>query len=125
VVMGMTEDGGEVQPIDQAIIEYWDWIYRYQQTLVGFYDDGDQSAEGIMLNFMGKWTMTFGPIAGEYGDQWRDALDDWWMWMLDYFYKIDDRDDQLDEPDAKLVIQEVMLAFDDLVLSASGGDADD
>jgi len=121
----MNDTGGDVEGVDQAIGDYWMWIDRYQQTLEGFYDDGDQSASGIMLNFMGKWSMTFGPIAAEYGDDLRDDFDDWWMWMMDHFYKIDDRDAQLDDHDAKVLIDEVMVAFDELVHSKSGGDADD
>lgn len=115
----------DVEVVNQAIGEYWMWIDRYQQTLEGFYDDGDQSASGIMLNFMGKWTMTFGPIAAEYGDDLRDDLEIWLQWMMDYFADIENRDQQLDDHDAKVLIDEVMVAFDELVYSPYGGDADD
>lgn len=120
----MIDIGADAQTVDQAIGEYWMWIDRYHQTLEGFYDDGDRSPSGIMLNFMGKWTMTFGPIAAEYGDDLRDDLDIWFEWLMDYYADIEDRDAQLDDHDAKVLIDEVMVAFDDLVYSASGGDAD-
>jgi len=73
----------------------------------------------------GKWTMTFGPIAAEYGDQWRDALDDWFRWMLDYYSNIDDRIVQLGDIDAKLIICEVMVMFEDFVSIPQDGDVDD
>jgi len=121
----MTDIGADVDNIDDAITEYHRWMREYRQTLNGFYDDGDQSANGIFMNFMGKWTMTFGPIAAEYGDHWRDELDDWFRWMLDYYSNIDDRIVQLGDIDAKLIICEVMVMFEDFVNVPRDGDDDD
>jgi len=125
VVMRMTDIGADVDNVEDAITEYHGWMREYRQTLGGFYDDGDQSANGIFMNFMGKWTMTFGPIAGEYGDHWRDELDDWFRWMMDYYSNIDDREVQLGDIDAKLIICEVMVMFEDFVNVPRDGDVDD
>jgi len=52
-------------------------------------------------------------------------LDDWFRWMLDYYSNIDDRIVQLGDIDAKLIICEVMVMFEDFVSIPQDGDADD